>query len=64
VAAPSISTGIYGFPVARAAAIAIEQARAALAAPASPIHEIIFALFSDTDLAVFIEALGSLSRQS
>ena len=53
LAVPSISTGIYGFPIARAAPIALDEAAAALSAPGSPLREIIFALFSEGDLAVF-----------
>jgi O-acetyl-ADP-ribose deacetylase (regulator of RNase III) len=60
VAAPSISTGIYGFPVSAAAPIALEEARAALQQPDTPVREVIFALFSDADLAVFAEALAGL----
>ena len=57
VAAPSISTGIYGFPVERAAPIAIAEARAALATGATSLREISFALFSPGDLAAFEAAL-------
>jgi O-acetyl-ADP-ribose deacetylase len=57
VAAPSISTGIYGFPIARAAPIAIEAATDALDAPDTSLCEIVFALFSDADLEVFARAL-------
>ncbi len=58
VAAPSISTGIYGFPIERAAPIALAEARTALRAEASSIREITFALYSPGDLAVFTAALG------
>ena len=57
VAAPSISTGIYGFPIAVAAPIAIEVATTALAADGTSVREITFALFSDADLEVFARAL-------
>src|SRR2546421_9194232 len=57
VAAPAISTGIYGFPVELAAPIALEEARDALARPGTPLREIRFALFSDADLAAFAGAL-------
>jgi O-acetyl-ADP-ribose deacetylase (regulator of RNase III) len=57
VAAPSISTGIYGFPIERAAPVAIEEASAALGARATSLREITFALFSDADLEVFARAL-------
>ncbi len=57
VAAPSISTGIYGFPIDQAAPIAIEAANAALCADATSLREITFALFSDVDLEIFARAL-------
>jgi O-acetyl-ADP-ribose deacetylase (regulator of RNase III) len=57
VAAPSISTGIYGFPIELAAPIAISEAAAALERPGTSLREITFALFSDADLEVFARAL-------
>ena len=48
VAFPAISTGIYGFPVERAAPIALREAAGAPA----PIEEVRFVLFSDRDLDV------------
>ncbi len=47
LAFPSISTGVYGFPVERAAPIAIAAARAA------PLDEVRFWLFSDAVYAAF-----------
>ena len=57
VAAPSISTGIYGFPIRLAAPIAIGAAAAALEVQGTSLREIAFALFSDADLEVFARAL-------
>ena len=57
VAAPAISTGIYGFPIELAAPIAIDAAAAALAVPGTTLAEVTFALFSDSDLEVFARAL-------
>jgi O-acetyl-ADP-ribose deacetylase len=57
VAAPSISTGIYGFPIDLAAPLAIEAASAALSAEPTSLREITFAIFSDADLEVFARAL-------
>ena len=57
VAAPSISTGIYGFPIELAAQIAIGEAAQALADPHTSLREITFALFSDADLEVFARVL-------
>jgi O-acetyl-ADP-ribose deacetylase len=59
VAAPSISTGIYGFPIELAAPIALEEASAALRAD-TPVREITFALFSPADLDTFTAALRAL----
>ena len=59
VVSPSISTGIYKFPIAHAAPIAVEEARAALSRPGTPLREITFALFSDADRAVFEEVLAA-----
>jgi O-acetyl-ADP-ribose deacetylase (regulator of RNase III) len=57
VATPAISTGIYGFPIERAGPIAIAAATTALEEPDTSLREIIFALFSERDLAVFARAL-------
>ncbi len=57
VAAPAISTGIYGFPIEAAAPIAIAAAATALEDTGTSLREITFALFSERDLAVFARAL-------
>ena len=57
VAAPSISTGIYGFPIELAAPIATAAAAAELEAAGTSVREITFALFADADLEVFARAL-------
>jgi O-acetyl-ADP-ribose deacetylase (regulator of RNase III) len=51
IALPSVSTGVYGFPVERAAPIAIAEARD------GPIERVRFWLFSDAVLAAFQAAL-------
>ena len=61
VALPSISTGIYGFPIERAAPIALGAGRRSLEEPRTPLRELTWALFSDADLAVYSEALAALS---
>ncbi|MBV8526708.1 MAG: macro domain-containing protein [Candidatus Dormibacteraeota bacterium] len=60
VAAPSISTGIYGFPIERGAPIALGVARDALLEPVTTITEITFALFSPGDVQLFADALAEL----
>ena len=49
IAFPSISTGVYGYPVADAAAIAVAALNAGAAEPAAP-ELIRICLFSDADL--------------
>ena len=56
IAFPAISTGIYGYPVERAAAVAVGAVREA---PASSVETVRFVLFSDGDLDVFRRALAS-----
>ncbi len=52
LAFPGISTGVYGYPIARAARIAVATARTVVQAfPA--IREVIFCCHSATDLAVY-----------
>ncbi|HWH15853.1 MAG TPA: macro domain-containing protein, partial [Miltoncostaeaceae bacterium] len=53
MALPAISTGIYGFPVARAAPIALAALRAAAGPPLELIRVV---LFTDTDLAAYARA--------
>ena len=56
IAFPSISTGIYGYPIESAARIAVATVR--LATSKFPvIHEVIFSCFSPSDLAVYESVL-------
>jgi O-acetyl-ADP-ribose deacetylase (regulator of RNase III) len=59
VVSPSISTGIYGFPIERAAPIAVEEAMAALRVEGTPLREITFALFGDADLGCFRQCIAA-----
>ncbi|GAB2179411.1 O-acetyl-ADP-ribose deacetylase [Dongia sp. agr-C8] len=58
IAFPAISTGIYGYPIEDAARIAVETVRASLDAAPS-VKEVIFCCFSESDLAVYRQALAS-----
>ena len=53
---PAISTGIYGFPIERAAPIALFTARAAAEAAGGD-RRLVFVLFSPADLEVYRAAL-------
>ena len=63
LAFPSISTGIYGYPIALAAAVAIQTVQAALRDDPG-LSEIVFCCFSAADLAVYDEALRNVLPSS
>ena len=54
---PSISTGVYGYPLERAAPIAIQSVRE-FAEGSRKIQEVIFCCFSSHDLTVYSSLLG------
>jgi len=58
IAFPSISTGVYGYPVKPAARIAIDTARS-FTGSAAKVREVVFCCFSAADLAVYEELLQS-----
>lgn len=58
IAFPSISTGIYGYPVERAAPLAVATVRAAVAELDAGFEEVVFCCFSANDLAVYERALA------
>jgi len=58
VALPAIATGVFGFPLERAAGILTAEARR-FAAAARGVERIVFCLFDDRALAAFEEALSS-----
>jgi O-acetyl-ADP-ribose deacetylase (regulator of RNase III) len=53
IAFPSISTGVYGYPIAQAAPVAIAAVREAIARGSGPLREVIFCCFSAPDFAVY-----------
>jgi O-acetyl-ADP-ribose deacetylase (regulator of RNase III) len=63
IAFPSISTGAYSYPIAEAAGIALAAVRTEAAL--SPDLELIrFVLFSNSDLAVYAEAMSRIVAPS
>ncbi len=57
IAFPSISTGAYGFPIDRAARIALEQTKAFLATNTT-LERVVFVCFGPAASATYQEALG------
>jgi len=56
VALPAISTGVYGFPLKRAAEISVDEARR-FSSRARSVERVVFCLFDDRALAAFQQAL-------
>lgn len=61
IAFPGISTGVFGFPVTRAANIAVATTRAFVDENAGALDEITFCCFSDEDLRIYRDELGKVS---
>jgi len=57
IAFPSISTGIYGYPIQQAALLAIQTVINFLRNTPVPLQLVRFCLFSDTDLEVYTKVL-------
>ncbi len=57
IAFPSISTGVYRFPIERATLLAVQAVQRA-SIQASAVREVIFCCFSDADLAIYRHALA------
>jgi O-acetyl-ADP-ribose deacetylase (regulator of RNase III) len=60
VAFPSISTGIYGYPTADAASVALRTVAACIDAAPNAFDEIRFVLFSEGDLRIYEAARSTL----
>ncbi|MBE2258096.1 MAG: O-acetyl-ADP-ribose deacetylase [Rhodobacteraceae bacterium] len=58
-----ISTGVYGYPTAQAARVAVSTVRRSLA-KGGPIEEIIFCCYSLADLQVYETLLAAAARQA
>jgi len=62
VAFPSISTGAYGFPISKAAPIALETVKEALEKSSLP-EKVYFVCFSQADLQVYLEEAGRIFQE-
>lgn len=60
IAFPSISTGVYGFPIERAAPLVLRTVRQALEEEGSDFQAVRFVLFSRSDRMVYEESLDTL----
>lgn len=60
LAFPSISTGVFGFPVERAASVAVATAREFLAENPVSLREVVFVLFDAATFGAFRKALEGL----
>lgn len=60
VAFPSISTGVYGYPVEEAAAVALRTVKRFVEEKGRPAR-VCFCLFSEADLAVYQRAIAALA---
>jgi O-acetyl-ADP-ribose deacetylase (regulator of RNase III) len=59
IAFPSISTGIYGYPIERAATIAVNTVNTCLK-QGSSVKEVIFCCFSEEDYQMYKKALKDM----
>lgn len=60
IAFPSISTGVYRFPIESAAVIALNTLRAFLEENPNALEKVIFVLFSDRDLQIYRQSFRDI----
>lgn len=61
IAFPSISTGVYGYPIDQAAEVALRTVKGFLEGDPGPVEEVRFVLFSEADLAAYRAAWDRIS---
>ena len=64
VSFPSISTGAYGYPVVRAAKVAIDTVSSFLKEGTSSIREVVFVLFDSSTLQSYTFVLNDVAKES
>jgi len=62
VSFPSISTGAYGYPIKKAAIIALKTVKEFLEKNADRMKEVNFVLFTESDLRIYEEAAAEIFR--
>ncbi len=62
LAFPSISTGIYGYPIELASRVAVDTVRASVQ-DFTAIQEVVFCCFSPSDLRVYESVLGGTQQE-
>lgn len=60
IAFPSISTGVYGFPIEQAAHIAVSTVREELSSDPGQLKEVMFCCFSSADYEIYQQELLAL----
>ncbi|MBI3890941.1 MAG: O-acetyl-ADP-ribose deacetylase [Candidatus Wallbacteria bacterium] len=63
IAFPSISTGVYAYPLEQAASVALGEVAEQLARSAGKLHRAVFVLFDGATLAAYETALRELARK-
>ncbi len=61
VSFPSISTGVYGYPIAEAAAIALDEVAHRLSEPGRKLQKVVFVLFDDKTYKAYAEGLRGIA---
>jgi len=57
---PSISTGIFGYPIDQAARIAVSTVHETLASSGGSVKSVLFCCFSEADLAIYQKVLSGM----
>jgi len=62
IAFPSISTGVYDYPIEQAAGIAVRTTSQFLESTESTVTEVVFCCFSESDLGVYEQCLREIAE--